>query len=219
MNYTNGHAGYGKLDEANLIQCSLEGDMQAWGEIIRRYEDAVYGVCLRELKDKHEAEDAKQEAFIRAFEQLHHYDQRRKFSTWLFTVAKNNALNSLRHTERVSYVTDEDCTEPESGLSGYHKKLIERSMEQPTTLDIVMQETLHAEVTRGLSCLDDKYKKPIESFYLAGLEHAQIARQENMPVGTVKTRIHRGKSKLKIALEEKGIKADWLRFLKTKNHY
>ena len=76
-------------EESELLYRSLRGEKEAWGEIVRRYRDAVYGISLAILKDGAEAEDVAQEAFIKAWDNLEKYDMDKKFSTWLFTVASN----------------------------------------------------------------------------------------------------------------------------------
>ncbi len=91
-------------EEKELLYRSLNGEKEAWGEIVRRYKGAVYGVILSILNDKAEAEDATQETFIKAWNNLEKYDMDRKFSTWLFTVGSNISKNILRKRDRWSFI-------------------------------------------------------------------------------------------------------------------
>jgi RNA polymerase sigma-70 factor (ECF subfamily) len=82
--------------ELELIQRALHGDVDAWGEIVRRYKDAVFGIALGILGNPADAEDAAHDAFIRAYEGLHTFHLEKRFSTWIFAVTANVCKNKLR---------------------------------------------------------------------------------------------------------------------------
>lgn len=89
-----------EVGELELLQRSLNGDLEAWGEIVSRYKEAVFGVAVAIVRNRADAEDVVQDAFVRAYERLRRYDLSRKFSTWLFTVTANVAKNALRKRRR-----------------------------------------------------------------------------------------------------------------------
>ncbi len=174
--------------ELRLVQQALQGDIDAWGEIVRRYKSAVYGVALGILGNPADAEDIVQDAFIRAYENLHRYDLKRKFSTWLFTITANLCKNKLRR---------ERFFAPLKGLSQI------RGGEDPA--ETVAREERCSRVQEALQELDEKYRTPLVLRYYSDLEYKEIAEALGIPEGTVKTRIHRGKQALKHWLEAKGV--------------
>lgn len=175
--------------ELELVQRSLEGDLAAWGEVVRRYKDAVFGVALAVLRNRADAEDAAQEAFIRAYQRLHHYDLTRRFSTWLFTVTANVARNMLRKRR----------PEPPSRLSW---------PEDPA--DVVREEQVRELVRKAVWALPNSYREPLVLRYWQELGTNDIAQVLGMPVGTVKTRLHRGRALLRSQLAEQGVMCDAL---------
>jgi RNA polymerase sigma-70 factor (ECF subfamily) len=178
--------------ELELIQQALQGDIDAWGEIVRRYKSAVFGVALGILGNPADAEDAAQDAFIRAFENLHRYDLKRKFSTWLFTVTANLCKNKLR---REKFFT------PLKNLAQ-----LRGPAEDPA--EQVAREEREALVQQALQSLDEKYRAPLVLRFYGDLDYKEIAQALSLPEGTVKTRIHRGKAALKRWLETKGVKGN-----------
>ncbi len=79
------------------MRASLEGDTEAWGEIVTRYKEAIFGLCLGFLRNRADAEDLTHDTFIRAYLNLRRYRLDKKFSTWLFTIASNLCRNRLRY--------------------------------------------------------------------------------------------------------------------------
>ena len=88
---------YRVQDEVSLLRASLEGETEAWGEIISRYKDAVFGLCIGFLRNRADAEDIVHDAFIRAYVNLRRYNVDKRFSTWIFTIAANLCRNRLRY--------------------------------------------------------------------------------------------------------------------------
>ena len=88
---------YRVRDEVSLLRSSLDGETEAWGEIITRYKEAVFGLCLGFLRNRADAEDLTHDTFIRAYQNLRRYRLEKRFSTWLFTIASNLCRNRLRY--------------------------------------------------------------------------------------------------------------------------
>lgn len=175
--------------ELELIQRALRGEIEAWGEIVRRYKDAVFGVALGILGNPHDAEDATQDAFIRAYENLGRYDLKRKFSTWIFTIVANICKNKLRRERFFAPL------KTLSQLQGANDPAEQVSREER---ELLVQEALAA--------LDEKYRAPLVLRFYGDLEYKEIAEALGLPEGTVKTRIHRAKSALRDWLAAKGVK-------------
>ncbi len=172
-------------EELELIQRSLNGDLEAWGEIVSRYKQAVFAVALSILRNYADAEDAAQDAFIRAYENLSKYDLSRRFSTWMFTVAANVAKNALRKRRR-----QRDPPLPE----------VEEDPAEEAHGDLRL-----AAVRQAVAELPEVYRAPVVLRYWHGLPLEEIGQVLGLPVGTVKTRLHRARALIRTKLLEQGV--------------
>lgn len=179
-------------EERQLLEQALQGDIESWGEIVRRYRGAVYGVSLGIVGNTADAEDAAQDAFIRAYDNLHRYDLERKFSTWIFTIAANLCKNMLR---RKKHMTALDETTEYAGTA-----------EDPA--DMMAREQQDSLVQDALVDLDEKYRAPMVLRFYGELDYKDIAEVLGVPEGTVKTRIHRAKAALKDWMLKRGVKGN-----------
>ncbi len=173
--------------ELELLQRSLQGDLEAWGEIVKRYKDAAFGVALAILRNRADAEDAVQEAFIRAYERLERYDLSRRFSTWLFTVTANVAKNMLRKRR------------PEPALSQPWLEDPAQAVHKDETLELVRE---------AVWALPESYRAPLVLRYWQDLELSEIGQVLGLRTGTVKTRLHRGRALVRMRLAEQGVTCD-----------
>jgi len=179
---------YRVQDEVSLLRASLEGETEAWGEIVVRYKEAVFGLCLGFLRNRADAEDITHDTFIRAYENLRRYRLEKRFSTWIFTIASNLCRNRLRHRRYHPVISPSD---PVSGGL------------DPAA--VVAQEDRWTRVREGLDVLPYGYRAPLILRYYNDLSYREIAEVLSLPEGTVKTRIHRGKVMLKQAIEKDGV--------------
>lgn len=174
-----------------MIQRALQGDLDAWGEIVKRYKEAVFGVALGVLRHPSDAEDATSEAFIRAYEKLDHYDPQRRFSTWIFTIVTNLCKNKLRRDKFTAPL-----------------KHIGQIIGGRDPARIAYQEARDTLVQEAIAELNDKYRPAIILRYYADLDYQEIAEVLQLPEGTVKTHLYRAKAELRRILIEKGVTAD-----------
>lgn len=174
--------------ELELLQESMNGNLDAWGEIVRRYRDATYGIALGILKNSADAEDIAQDAFIRAYQKLHLYDMSKRFSTWLFTITANLAKNRLRRERVLAPLKD---TIPLLGG------------EDPA--DAADRDARRSLIHEALESLDEKYRTPLVLRFYGELDYREVADALGVAEGTIKTRIHRGKKALKDRLTAKGV--------------
>jgi len=176
---------YRVQDEVSLLRASLQGDTAAWGEMISRYKDAVFGLCLGFMRNRADAEDICHDAFIRAYLNLRRYDLERKFSTWLFTIAANLCRNQLRY--RRNHPSTQEPLQIRGG-------------QDPAKL--LDAEERQAKVRKALDTLPYSYRAPLVLRFYNELPYQEISDILAIPEGTVKTRIHRGKAMLKARYEE-----------------
>lgn len=181
--------------EARLARLALKGDQQAFGEIVGLYQDKLYHMAYRMLGSRQEAEDAVQDAFLRVYRNLDRYDDTMKFSTWIYRIATNLCIDRLRK-RKPTYSLDADTTEHE-GLDGY--SMIPSDNRTPES-EVLLSETQQI-VHKAIETLPAKYKSVMVLRYMHDLSLQEIGDVLDMPVTTIKTRVHRGREFLRKKLE------------------
>lgn len=173
------------------IKQVLKGDREAFAEVVELYKDKVFQICYRMLGNRHEAEDIAQEAFVRAYVNIHSYSLGRKFSTWLYRIATNLCIDRIRK-KKPDYYLDAEVQGTE-GLTMYSQIAAEGKSPEAEVETIELQEI----VQRGIMNLPDKYRSVIVLKYIDELSLNEISEILELPLGTVKTRIHRGREALR----------------------
>lgn len=169
----------------------LKGDQSAFEEIVTLFQHRLYHVCFRMLSNRQEAEDIAQEAFVRAYMNIHTFDQKRKFSTWLFRIATNLCIDRIRK-KKPDYYLDANVPGTE-GLTMYSQIAADEELPEDVVERMETQERIQYEISR----LPDKYRTVIVLRYLEELPLKEISDILELPLGTVKTRIHRGRGVLR----------------------
>ncbi|KUP04478.1 RNA polymerase sigma factor SigW [Bacillus coahuilensis m2-6] len=177
------------------IKQVLKGDQNAFGEIVELYKDKVFQICYRMVGNRHEAEDLAQEAFVRAYVNIHTFQQTRKFSTWLFRIATNLCIDRIRK-KKPDYYLDAEVAGTE-GLTLYSQVAAEGKLPEEEVETLEMEEQLQREISK----LPDKYRSVIILKYIEELSLQEISDILDLPLGTVKTRVHRGREALRKQLK------------------
>lgn len=165
-------------DESELIARTLSGDQAAYGDIIDRYKHAMYRGAYRIVRDEDIAEDIAQESFIKAYAKLASYDTSKKFSTWLFKIVTNTALDYLRRSKSTAPLS-EDLT----------ARIVSVEPSPQTRAE-------YAELHEAVARLRPRYRAVISLHYWQGLKIDEVAYIMNKPQGTVKGWLHRAKREL-----------------------
>ncbi|MGG1675608.1 RNA polymerase sigma factor SigW [Neobacillus sp. NRS-1170] len=173
------------------IKQVIKGDQDAFGEIVEIYKNSVYQLCFRMLGNKHEAEDVAQEAFIRAYVNIKSFNQELKFSTWLFRIATNLCIDRMRK-KKPDYYLDAEVAGTE-GLTMYSQIPSNTPLPEKELESLELQETVQKEILK----LPEKYRSAIVLKYVEELSLNEISEILDLPLGTVKTRIHRGREALR----------------------
>ncbi|EOS58923.1 MULTISPECIES: RNA polymerase sigma factor SigW [Paenibacillus] len=183
--------------DARLVKLARKGDQGAFAELVDLYKDKLYHLGYRMLSNRHEAEDVVQETFLRVHKNWNRYDDKQKFSTWIYRIATNLCIDRLRK-RKPSYYLDAEMND-QDGLDGY--TLIPGDERTPETEYLLSetQQTIH----QAIEGLPAKYKSVIVLRYLQELSLQEISEVLDMPVTTVKTRVHRGREFLRKKLEHK----------------
>jgi len=175
----------------NRIKEIRKGDQNAYAEIVEIYKNKVYQLCYRILGNRHEAEDAAQEAFVRAYINIHQYNLSMKFSSWLYRIATNLCIDRIRK-KKPDFYLDAEVTDTD-GLTMYSQLAATDASPEETVESLELQETIQAAILK----LPEKYRSVIVLKYIEELSLQEIGEILDLPVGTVKTRIHRGREALR----------------------
>lgn len=173
------------------IKQVIKGDQDAFGEIVELYKDKVFQISYRMLGNRHEAEDVAQEAFLRAYINIHSYNPNKKFSTWLYRIATNLSIDRIRK-KKPDYYLDAEIGGTD-GLTMYAQLSSDAVSPEDEVETLEMQEWLQREIM----ALPPKYRAAIVLKYIEELSLKEISDVLDLPVGTVKTRIHRGREALR----------------------
>jgi RNA polymerase sigma-70 factor (ECF subfamily) len=177
--------------EKRLIKLIKQGDHSAFENLVRLYKDKIFHMSYRMLKDMHEAEDIAQEAFVRVYLNIEKYDEKYKFSTWIYRITTNLAIDRIRK-KKADYSLDEEITGTD-GLTLYSQIQIEEKMPEQQVEILETKETVETHIMK----LPLKYRTAITLRYLEDLSMKEISQVLDIPVATVKTRIHRGREALR----------------------
>ena len=180
-------------DERDLVTRCLAGDQSACAALVDKYARMVGTVIWRTTGAHAEVADLTQETFLRVFRALPYFDARARLSTWIYTIAHRVTIDYLRRQGRwtIGSMSRDDHEEP--GGPAF--------VSSDPDPEMLLTQTQDGElVRRALADLPPKYRLPLVYATIAGLDYATIASMLNVPVGTVKTHVFRGKALLKTAI-------------------
>jgi len=183
-----------------LVKAAVEhGDQKAFAELMQRYKESVYYMMLKMCNNKDDADDLTIEAFGRAFKKLDQYSPNYAFSTWLFKIASNNAIDFIRRKKQMMSVSIDNKTD--NSESKDHSSNMKSEVLDPEENFIKKQKV---ELIRLLvDGLKPKYKEMIELFYFKEMSHEEISQKLNLPIGTIKAQLFRARDLLYNALKNR----------------
>jgi RNA polymerase sigma-70 factor (ECF subfamily) len=179
-----------QAEESILIEQTLQGDQRAYGQLATRYSGALYGLAYRMLGNQQDAEDAVQEILIRAYTRLVTFDQNRRFSTWLLSIASNYCIDLLRK-RRFTWITLDDIEFSMPSLAPGPERSAIRQEQQ----ELVQQ---------ALQQLPEHYRLVTILLYWHDLSYEEISTVTGLSISTIKTRLHRARNMLAKALGPEG---------------
>jgi RNA polymerase sigma-70 factor (ECF subfamily) len=184
--------------DQEVVAIARRRDDAACRELVRRYERPIFSLIYRMVRNRELAEDLAQETFIKALNALESYRPEYKFSSWLFKIANNAAIDHLRKREL-------DTLSLEGSPHADTPQLVEATALQigekaETALEAVEHKELGGEIERAIAKLRPEYRTCILLRHVEGRAYEEIAEILNLPLGTVKTYIHRARNELRIAL-------------------
>ncbi|MBE0643575.1 MAG: sigma-70 family RNA polymerase sigma factor [Bacteroidetes bacterium] len=186
-----------KDTDQDIIVRIAAGDKHGYGVLLERYRGKVMTLAMRMLGRREDAEEAAQDAFIRAFRSLHQFEQRAQFSTWLYRITYNVCATQLSRRRGYTQSIDDDDSPEIADPSGSSDGQLE-SLE------------LRAALGRAIDKLRPEYASVITLFYMHEQSHEEICSITGLPIGTIKNRLHRARTELRQQLERNDTHASLL---------
>ncbi len=186
---------YARLDDRELATLAAKGRESAFRELLTRYERPVFSLIYRMVRDRTLAEDLAQEAFIRAFNAIGSYNTSYKFSNWIFKIANNHTIDYLRKRklDTVSIHGSPHATTPDE--VSQTRLVLQSSDENPH--ELVEHKELGGQIESAIGELREEYRTVILLRHVEGYAYDEIAEIMELPLGTVKTYLHRARNELK----------------------
>ena len=183
-------------DELKLIKKIKDGSIDAFSALVQIYEKKAYNFAFRMLRDKEEAEDATQEAFLRVFDKIDTFSGNSSFSTWFFTVLNNVCLDILR--KRARRITTVSINQTKDTEDEFELQIEDSS---PGPYEELQKKTAMELLEESLELLSQEHKEVIILRDINGFEYEDIAKILGVSLGTVKSRISRARLSLRKILE------------------
>lgn len=186
-----------RKDDNKLIDDALAGNQAAYEKLMKKYKQLIYNLIYKMISKKEDVEDLVQEAFIKAFNSLKNFDRQYAFSTWLFKIATNNAIDYLRKKKLHTFSIDREI---ESEDSDYKFEIPDHEHKPDSKM---MDDERRKILEEAIESLPPKYKEVIVLRHKQEKEYEEIAAELKLPLGTIKAHIFRGRELLNKYLKDK----------------
>ena len=174
-------------DDIALVNLVKKGDKKAYNVLVLKYQDRLVFSVYKFLKDYELAQDIAQEAFIKAYKSIDKFRGDSQFYTWIYRIAINTAKNVLSTKARASEVYDNDTTD---------QLLSESATTSENPENILQADQLRSTINNALQSLPEDIRVTLSLREFDGLSYEEIANILNCPIGTVRSRIHKGREML-----------------------
>jgi RNA polymerase sigma-70 factor, ECF subfamily len=175
-----------ETNEAKVVRNAMSGDQQAFGLLVRRYQQPIYNLCCRYVGDI-SAEDCAQETFVRAFVHRSHFDPKRPPLPWLLTIARRLCIDLLRR-RRIEPISNQEAAD---------------SFAVPARTEETAAARQELRIlSRAFSSLKEGPREAVALYHLEGLTYQETADVLKVPLGTVMTWLHRGRTQLRATVAE-----------------
>ncbi len=187
------------LPDADVVVLAQKGRDAAFRELIRRYERPVFSLVFRMVRDRETAEDLAQDTFIKVLNHIDRYKPEFKFSSWLFKIANNVAIDHLRR--RQLDTVSIDGSPHAASAAEIEATSFDLAARQETALEEMEARELGGSIEQAIARLRPEYRSCIMLRHVEGRSYEEIAATLDLPLGTVKTYIHRARNELRVALQ------------------
>jgi len=179
------------VNDFNLVQQAIGGDQKAYGALMARYRDSIFFMLLKMVNNKEDANDLTIETFAKAFRNLEKYQPTFAFSTWLFKIATNNCIDFLKKKRISTLSIDEHVDDDEDS-----KRTFDVAGYTPTPEESIIRKQKSALLKNIVEDLPVRYKRLVILRYFEEYSYEEIARELDLPLGTVKAQLLRARDLL-----------------------
>jgi len=183
-------------NEILLIKRSQKGDINSFEELIKEYKKIAYNIALKMLKNKEDAEDVSQEALIKVYKSINRFNMDSSFKTWLYRIVANTCLDHLRKNKENPISIDQPIR------SGHDEFYMDIGDNRPTPQEVLETKLTQKMVMEAVNELEEDFKTIIILRDINDFSYEEISEILECNIGTVKSRISRGRQKLKEILEK-----------------
>jgi RNA polymerase sigma-70 factor (ECF subfamily) len=188
------------LTDQEVVRHAVIGREAAYRELIRRYQRPVFSLVFRMVRDRELAEDLAQETFVKVLNAIDSYRPEYKFSSWIFKIANNAAIDHLRR-RNLDTLSIDGSPHAETA-EAIEATTLQLGDGQESPLDEVASRELGEQIERAINALRPEYRSCILLRHIDGRPYEEIAEILDLPLGTVKTYIHRARNELRILLAD-----------------
>ena len=181
--------------DQEIVALAREGREAAYRELVRRYERPVFSLVLRMVRDRQLAEDLAQETFVKALNAIATYRPEYKFSSWIFKIANNAAIDHLRRRDLNTLSLDGSPNA--TSQDDIEATALQVGDKSESPLAELEARELGTSIERAIGQLRPEYRSCILLRHVEGLAYEEIAQMLDLPLGTVKTYIHRARHELR----------------------
>ncbi len=185
-------------EDIELVRSALAGSQDAYRDLVLRYQRPILSLIRRMVRHGNQAEDLAQEVFIKAFRALSSFDQDRKFSSWLFKIAHNTAIDRLRRKELRTVPLET----PDQDKPDLVSVLPDTGAETP--VGRIERRDMARAIELAIASLRPLYREVVILRYQEGLSYEEISEVTELPLGTVKTHLFRARKAMVAHLETEG---------------
>jgi len=189
------------FEDAVLVERFRKGDMQAFGLLVAKYQDRIYNLIYRMCSSSADAEELAQEAFLRAMEKIEQFRGRSRFYTWLFRIAANLTISHRRRSSRLKFHSLTQSEQYDGAQADLLTAAVARQR-NPGPVAAAISAEIGQRVDRAVAQLDDEFRVVVVLRDIEEMNYAEIAEVLDLPIGTVKSRLHRARSILKEKLAD-----------------
>jgi RNA polymerase sigma-70 factor (ECF subfamily) len=189
------------FEDLALIERCRRGETQAFGLLVAKYQDRIFNLIWRMCPRQADAEELAQEVFLKAMEKLDQFRGHSQFYTWLFRIAANHVLSYRRREGRIRFVPRAEAADCDERAGAVPAAALAQHRDPPPEAGAMASET-SARVAEALETLDEEHRLIVVLRDVEDMDYAEIAAVLDLPLGTVKSRLHRARTLLKERLSD-----------------
>jgi RNA polymerase sigma-70 factor (ECF subfamily) len=187
-------------DDKALVSLCKKGDADAFEELVKRHQKKMLNIAYRMTGDYEDACEIVQDAFVAAYKAVSQFEERSRFSTWLYTIVMNQTRNHLKKGSTVERRMEFSLDEPISSENGFIRP--ETASAGPSVLEVLEQRDVQAQVQRCINALDADFREVLVLRDIQGFAYDEISSLLKVADGTVKSRLFRARESVKNCLKK-----------------